>query len=98
MAADGTLSEKHWSFRRLDGMHACHKAQIKKDVSLHVLRHSFAIHLLEGGTDLRYLQKLLGYSHSKMTEIYTHVNIQSIGKIKSPLDILTLKKRGKEFQ
>jgi len=73
---------------------ACEKAGIKKDVSVHTLRHSFATHLLEGGTDLRYIQELLGHSHSKTTEIYTHVSTKSIGKIKSPLDGLQLGKGG----
>lgn len=70
---------------------ACTKAGIKKDVSLHTLRHSFATHLLEGGTDLRYIQELLGHAHSKITEIYTHVNAGNLGKITSPLDIINLK-------
>lgn len=71
--------------------HACQKAQIGKDVSVHTLRHSFATHLLEGGTDLRYIQEILGHQHSKTTEIYTHVSTKNIGKIKSPLDNLNLK-------
>ncbi|MGE3062241.1 MAG: tyrosine-type recombinase/integrase [bacterium] len=70
------------------------KAGIKKDISVHGLRHSFATHLLEGGTDLRYIQELLGHTSSKITEIYTHVSQKSLGKIKSPLDTLNLKKGG----
>lgn len=65
---------------------ACVKAKIHKKVSIHSLRHSFATHLLEGGTDLRYIQELLGHSSSKTTEIYTHVTQKSIAKIESPLD------------
>ena len=61
---------------------------IKKEVSVPSLRHYFATHLLESGTDLRYIQKLLGHKSSKATEIYTHVGNKDIGKIKSPLDLI----------
>ena len=63
-------------------------AGVKKDVSVHSLRHSFATHLLEAGTDLRYIQELLGHQNSKTTEIYTHVSQKSIRRIRSPLDWL----------
>jgi integrase/recombinase XerD len=64
------------------------KTKIKKPVTLHWLRHSFATHLLEGGTDLRYIQEILGHSSSRTTEIYTHVSTKSIQKIISPFDTL----------
>ncbi len=67
---------------------ACHKAGIKKSITLHGLRHSYATHLLEAGTDLRYIQELLGHKSSKTTEIYTHVTEKSIQKIRSPFDDL----------
>lgn len=67
---------------------ALQKAEINKPVTLHWLRHSYATHLLENGTDLRYIQEILGHSSSKTTEIYTHVSTKSIQKIVSPFDYL----------
>ena len=64
------------------------RAGIQKPVTLHWLRHSYATHLLESGTDLRYIQGLLGHSSSKTTEIYTHVSTKSLQQIKSPFDDL----------
>jgi integrase/recombinase XerD len=64
------------------------KAKIRKPVTLHWLRHSYATHLLEAGTDIRYIQEILGHSSSRTTEIYTHVSTKSIQKIVSPFDTL----------
>ncbi|RDB03896.1 tyrosine-type recombinase/integrase [Runella aurantiaca] len=67
---------------------ALKKAAINKDVGIHGLRHSFATHLLEAGTDVKFIQELLGHNDIKTTLIYTHVSQKDIKRIKSPLDSL----------
>jgi site-specific recombinase XerD len=67
---------------------AMKKAGIEKKVGIHGLRHSYATHLLEAGTDMVFIQKLLGHSHIKTTEIYAKVSNRILSQVISPLDSL----------
>lgn len=87
---EGQIKGEQYSEKSLQSVlkQALQKVGITKPVTLHWLRHSYATHLLESGTDLRYIQALLGHSSSKTTEIYTHVSTKNIQQIKSPFDDL----------
>lgn len=72
-------------------MNAKNKAGIRKEVGIHSLRHSFATHLLDKGTDIRYIKEILGHFDIKTTERYLHVSRQKLVNIISPLDDLIKK-------
>lgn len=67
---------------------AARRVGIKRQVYSHMLRHSYATHLLESGVDVRYIQELLGHSSSKTTVIYTYVSKKKLGEIESPFETL----------
>ncbi|MDI1235073.1 MAG: site-specific integrase [bacterium] len=89
---EGQIKDTPYDERSLASVlkRAVEKTTINKPVTLHWLRHSYATHILEAGTDLRYIQELLGHKSSKTTEIYTHVSTKNIQNIKSPFDDLDI--------
>lgn len=86
----GVPSDKHLSIRSAQNIFnkALEKARIQKQLSIHSLRHTFATHLLENGTDIKYIQELLGHASVRTTERYTHVARRHILNIQNPLDNL----------
>ena len=86
----GQQLSKHLTIRSAQAVfdRALSRTAISKQLSFHSLRHAFATHLLENGTDLRYIQELLGHKSSRTTEIYTHVSTLKVQNITSPFDTL----------
>lgn len=67
---------------------ACHRAGLHKRVTCRVLRHSFATHMLENGTNIRIVQELMGHEDAKTTQVYTHVMNKDLAGVSSPLEKL----------
>lgn len=90
---EGTVAGRQYSFTSMSAIlkNLAKAAGIKRDVHLHMLRHSFATHLLEDGKDIRYLQELLGHRSIKTTERYTHIVSDALETVSSPLDSMLLK-------
>jgi site-specific recombinase XerD len=86
----GYNPDKHLSIRSAQYIfeHSLQKAGIKKAASIHSLRHTFATHLLENGTDIRYIQELMGHATLRTTERYAHVARRNALTIQSPLDTI----------
>lgn len=89
---EGQLPGEPYSVRSLQSIfrRAKEKAEVRKGVTFHSLRHSYATHLLESGTDVRLIQELLGHSDIKTTLKYTHVSQRTLQKVRSPFDDLFL--------
>jgi site-specific recombinase XerD len=87
---EGNKPGEKYSFTSMTEVlkNAAHAAGIRRRAHLHMLRHSFATHLIEAGTDIRYIQQLLGHNNLKTTERYTHVSNKALTLIKNPLDNL----------
>ena len=87
---EGEKAGERYSERSLQNVlkQACARSGVNPKASLDWLRHSYATHLLESGTDLRYIQELLGHKSSRTTEIYTHVSTRALEQIRSPFDDL----------
>ena len=77
---------------------ALKKTGLEKKATIHTLRHSFATHLLENGTDIRYIQSFLGHASIKTTMIYTHLGKSAVNKIQSPLDRMVANERQKKLE
>jgi site-specific recombinase XerD len=86
----GDAPGKHLTTRSAQKVlsNACKRAGITRRITPHALRHSFATHLHEDGTDIRNIQLLLGHASSRTTDIYTHVSAKNLARIQSPLDRL----------
>ncbi len=74
------------------------KSGLEKKATVHTLRHSFATHLLENGTDIRYIQQFLGHSSIKTTTVYTHISASAVSKIQSPLDRIAEQNHQKKLE
>jgi len=77
---------------------ALQKSGLEKKATVHTLRHSFATHLLENGTDIRYIQQFLGHSSIKTTTVYTHISASAVNKIQSPLDRIAEQNHQKKLE
>ncbi len=87
---EGQLSDTHYSGQSLQRVlkSTLAKARINKPISLYWLHYSYATHLLESGTDLRYIQEVLGHKSSRTTGIYSHISTKSLQNIYSPFESL----------